>query len=89
MIARIRGNIIIPRKFALIQMEPDKSILCSVYFLKNGKLDTDFFSVNEKKITKLHIFVTENEANTFSLITANTEKEAKEISSFDFVVDLK
>ena len=52
-------------------------------------LDTDMFSVNGKKVTKLHIFITEKEENMFSLIKAKTEKKAKEVSEFDFVVDLK
>lgn len=54
-----------------------------------GNLDTDMYSVNGKKVTKLHIFITEKEDNMFSLIKAKTEKKAKEVSEFDFVVDLK
>lgn len=54
-----------------------------------GNLDTDLYSVNGKKVTKLHIFITEKEDNMFLLIKAKTEKKAKEVSEFDFVVDLK
>lgn len=54
-----------------------------------GNMDVDLYSVNGKKITKLHIFITEKEDNMFSLIKAKTEKKAKQVSEFDFVVDLK
>ena len=52
-------------------------------------LDADLFSVNGKKVTKLHIYMTEKEDNMFYLIKAKTEKEAKKLSEIDFVVDMK
>lgn len=52
-------------------------------------LDVDLFSVNGKKVTKLHIYMTEKEDNMFYLIKAKTEKKAKKLSEIDFVVDLK
>ncbi len=52
-------------------------------------LQKDFFSVNGKKISRLHIYVTENEDQMFELIKAKTEEQAKKISEHDFVVDVK
>lgn len=76
-------------EYALFNQDGDKLEWQELGDSEDGKQDTDMFSVKGKKVTKLHIFITEKENNMFRLIKAKTEKKAKEVSEFDFVVDLK
>lgn len=52
-------------------------------------MQCECYSLRGKDISKLHIYITQNEEDALELMTAKTEKRAKEISEYDFVVDVK
>lgn len=69
--------------------DQDGNALNYVENIGQGDLQCECYSLRGKDISKLHIYITQNEEDALELMTAKTEKRAKEISEYDFVVDVK
>lgn len=53
-----------------------------------GELASEIFSLQGRKVSKVHIYVTQNEDNMVDMHQAKTETEAKKLSEKDFVVEI-
>ena len=63
--------------------------IAEILHIGQGDLQCECYSLRGKDISKLHIYITQNEADALELMTAKTEKRAKKISEYDFVLDVK
>lgn len=55
---------------------------------KPGELASEIFSLQGRKVSKVHIYVTQNQDNMIKMHQAETEAEARKLSEKDFVVDI-
>lgn len=55
---------------------------------QTGELASEIFSLKGRKVSKVHIYVTQNTDNMVKMHQAETEAEAKQLSEKDFVVDI-
>lgn len=75
--------------YEMAVFDQDGNALNYVENIGQGDLQCECYSLRGKDISKLHIYITQNEEDALELMTAKTEKRAKEISEYDFVVDVK